>query len=397
MQFGAGKREWKQVNMPDLSDGKAGAPKISAPVSLQLMLADATRQLNVCNSCRYCEGLCAVYPAIERRTLFELADLSQLGNLCHDCRACFDSCMYTAPHEFDINMPKLFAEIRLFDYQRFVWPYKPLKIFSGRLGIASAAAISALIVFIFAIVNVGFGGLITRNSGPQSPYILIPADQLDVLLLIPAIFTTVVLLLAGRKYWKEVGGAPTGLSTRVILTSIWYAITFRYMDGAGANCNYPDDEVPSPSRRRFHFLVSYGFGLCIVSTTAAAFLQHVQGIEPPYAWISVPVISGVLGGIGLIIGCWGLVKLKLHNSEVTSIAKMNIKDYGFLFALEFLALSGMATLLTRETLVFGLVFLIHLSTIILAFALAAYSKFVHFIFRFLSILRDNFERAEQLQ
>src|ERR1700693_356928 len=136
--------------------------------------------------------------------------------------------MYTAPHEFNINMSKLFAEIRLIDYQRFVWPYNPPKIFSGRLGIATPAVISALIVFIFAIANVGFGGLITRNSGPQSPYILIPAVQLDILMLIPALFSVVILFFAGRSFWKEVGGAPSGLTLKVVLTSIWYAITFRY-------------------------------------------------------------------------------------------------------------------------------------------------------------------------
>ena len=30
----------------------------------------AARQLTICNSCRYCEGLCAVFPALERRTVF---------------------------------------------------------------------------------------------------------------------------------------------------------------------------------------------------------------------------------------------------------------------------------------------------------------------------------------
>ncbi len=381
--------------MPNPIDGEPREPKGSGPVLLQLMLADATRQLSVCNACRYCEGLCAVYPAIERRTLFELADLSQLGNLCHDCRACFDSCMFTAPHEFNINMPKLFSEIRLIDYQRFVWPSKVPGFLSGRFAMLSISLISTAIVFLLAIFNVGVGGLITRNVGPKSPFILIPAVQLDVLLLIPAVFSFIILISAGARFWKEVGGAPTGLTLRMVLTAIWYAITFRYMDGGGAACNYPNDEVPSPLRRRYHFLVSYGFGLCIISTVAAAYLQDVLGIEPPYRWLSVPVISGFVGGIGLIIGCWGLLKLKMQSSEITSVAMMNVKDYGFLIALELLALSGMATLLSRESLVFGLVFLIHLSTIILTFTFAPYSKFVHFIFRFLAILRDNFEKVHE--
>ena len=33
-------------------------------------LREADRLMVVCNSCRYCEGLCAVFPAMERRRLF---------------------------------------------------------------------------------------------------------------------------------------------------------------------------------------------------------------------------------------------------------------------------------------------------------------------------------------
>ena len=29
--------------------------------------AEADRQLTICNACRYCEGYCAVFPALERQ------------------------------------------------------------------------------------------------------------------------------------------------------------------------------------------------------------------------------------------------------------------------------------------------------------------------------------------
>jgi citrate/tricarballylate utilization protein len=72
---------------------------------------------------------------------------------------------------------------------------------------------------------------------------------------------------------------------------------------------------------------------------------------------------------------------------------MTVKDYGLLTALTFLALTGLAVLLTRDTPAFGIILLIHLSTVILSFASAPYSKFVHVIFRFAALVRDN---AEQL-
>lgn len=46
-------------------------------------LEEAARLMTVCNSCRYCEGLCAVFPAMEMRRAFSAGDLNYLSNLCH--------------------------------------------------------------------------------------------------------------------------------------------------------------------------------------------------------------------------------------------------------------------------------------------------------------------------
>jgi citrate/tricarballylate utilization protein len=52
-------------------------------------LREADRLMTVCNSCRYCEGLCAVFPAMEMRRTFASGDLNYLANLCHNCSACY--------------------------------------------------------------------------------------------------------------------------------------------------------------------------------------------------------------------------------------------------------------------------------------------------------------------
>ena len=49
---------------------------------------EAARLMTICNSCRYCEGLCAVFPAMELRQNFATAELDYLANLCHGCGAC---------------------------------------------------------------------------------------------------------------------------------------------------------------------------------------------------------------------------------------------------------------------------------------------------------------------
>src|SRR5579872_2672934 len=82
-------------------------------------IREGERLMTICNSCRYCEGFCAVFPAMERRMRFSGADLNYLANLCHNCGECFHACQYAPPHEFAVNVPKVFAEIRVKSYQKY--------------------------------------------------------------------------------------------------------------------------------------------------------------------------------------------------------------------------------------------------------------------------------------
>jgi len=74
-------------------------------------LQEADRLMTICNSCRYCEGLCAVFPAMEMRPTFKRGDLNLLANLCHNCGACFDACQFAPPHEFKVNVPRALAKL----------------------------------------------------------------------------------------------------------------------------------------------------------------------------------------------------------------------------------------------------------------------------------------------
>ena len=68
-------------------------------------LREAERIMVVCNACRYCEGYCAVFRAMEKRRSFPAGDLRYLANLCHDCGECLYACQYATPHEFAIRRP----------------------------------------------------------------------------------------------------------------------------------------------------------------------------------------------------------------------------------------------------------------------------------------------------
>ena len=78
--------------------------------------------MTVCNSCRYCEGLCAVFPAMEMRRAFSDGDLNYFANLCHACGACYTDCQFSPPHEFNVNVPKTLAAARAESWAAYAWP-----------------------------------------------------------------------------------------------------------------------------------------------------------------------------------------------------------------------------------------------------------------------------------
>ena len=57
-----------------------------------------------------------------------------------------------------------------------------------------------------------------------------------------------------------------------------------------------------PARRVFHHFTFYGFLLCFASTWVAAIYDNFLGWKAPYAYLSVPVVLGTLGGIGSFTG-----------------------------------------------------------------------------------------------
>src|SRR5437899_867392 len=116
------------------------------------ILEEADRLMTVCNSCRYCEGLCAVFPAMEMRRAFSDGDLNYLANLCHACGACYTDCQFSPPHEFNVNVPKTFAIARAESYAAYAWPGICSGVFARNgLAISLIAALS-IAAFIFCCV-----------------------------------------------------------------------------------------------------------------------------------------------------------------------------------------------------------------------------------------------------
>src|SRR3977135_2048367 len=146
------------------------------------ILEEADRLMTVCNSCRYCEGLCAVFPAMEMRRSFSDGDLNYLANLCHSCGACYTDCQFSPPHEFNVNVPKTLAIARAESYAAYAWPHACSGLFARNgLAIGIIAALNGpWFIFGFAVFTdplVLFG----IHTGPGAFYKLMPHNAMAAL------------------------------------------------------------------------------------------------------------------------------------------------------------------------------------------------------------------------
>ena len=361
-------------------------------VSLQLPLDDpqqeARRVVDICNACRYCEGFCAVFPAIERRLDFSPGDLHQLANLCHNCGACLYACQYASPHPFEVNIPRSLARLRGQTYERFAWP----AAFAGLLRRQAPWSFAALALGLGAFLLLGAlrGG--QPAAGSADFYAVVPHDALAVLFGGLALWILLSLGMGLRGYWRFIGGrVPAGQAAPAAARAAADALSLRYLDGGGAGCHNADDE-PSGARRRMHHLLAYGFGLCFAATCVATFEAYGLGRAAPYAWDSLPVGLGFTGGLMQLVGAGGLLRLRLSRNPQQGDPAQRAMDLSFLALLLATSASGLVLLAARSTQAMAPLLCLHLGIVAALFLSLPYGKFVHAGYRVLSLFHDALER-----
>src|SRR5436190_8763410 len=120
-------------------------------VPLDDVIAEAQRAFSICNACRYCEGYCAVFPALERRLSFTQGDAHYLANLCHNCGACLYACQYAPPHEFQLNLVRVLAQVRNETYNTCAWPRLLASAFARNgVFVSWVTALSIVLTLMFA-------------------------------------------------------------------------------------------------------------------------------------------------------------------------------------------------------------------------------------------------------
>ncbi len=386
--------------MPQLSDPNAVPSPSSGPVP-SAGEAEIARVLQICNACRYCEGFCAVFPAMTRRLEFGRADVGYLANLCHNCGSCLHACQYAPPHEFAVNVPRAMAVVRLETYRDHAWPAAFGRLYA-RAGLTVALALAGGLSF-FLILTLLVGGGLVLEARDANFYAVFPHRLLAGMFGLVFFFVVAALLVGVARFWRTLSPA-SGTDQReraaiaqvrgpAVAEAVRDAATLRYLGGGhGKGCNEADDRF-TLARRRFHHLTAYGFLLCLASTSVATLLHYVFHLEAPYAWTSLPVILGTLGGIGLVIGPAGLLWLNLRRDPAHGDLGQRPMDRGFIALLLVVSITGLALLALRRTGAMPFWLALHLGSVAALFLTMPYGKFVHGFFRVAALLKHAIENA----
>jgi citrate/tricarballylate utilization protein len=391
----------QQPEMPSLqalvADAQAlanGQPLVSTASAAE---AEVARQMQICNACRYCEGFCAVFPAMTRRLEFNSADIHYLANLCHNCGACLHACQYAPPHEFAVNVPQAMAQVRGQTYADFAWPATLGRLYKHNGLTLALALVGGLTLFL--MLAVAGQGALWGTVAAGSFYAIFP-HQLMVSLFAPIfLFASLALGVGVVRFWRQVSPADAALSSGAALGEAAHdALRLKYLDGGhGAGCNN-DSDAWTLARRRFHHFTFYGFGLCFAATSLATLYHYALGWPAPYplafSWAGIPKLLGTLGGLGLVVGTTGLWVLKRRRHPQQGDAAQQPMDLGFIALLFLVAASGLALVGFKATPALPLLLCLHLGAVMAFFATMPYGKFAHGIYRSAALLKWSIEKRQ---
>ena len=353
--------------------------------------AEVARQMQICNACRYCEGFCAVFPAMARRLAFPAADVHYLANLCHNCGACLHACQYAPPHEFAVNVPQAMARVRGRTYAHYAWPAGFGRLYE-RNGLVLALALAAglaLFLVLAALTHAGFGVLWTA-PGANGFYAIFPHGLMVGLFAPVFAFALLSLGIGVVRFWRDV--SPGGTSVPAIAEAAHDALRLKYLDGGHGDGCHDGDDGYTLRRRRMHHLVFYGFGLCFAATCVATVYHYAFGWVAPYGWLSPPKLLGTIGGVMLVAGSVGLFVLHRRRNPQHRVAEQRAMDLGFIALLCLTGASGLALALLRGTAGVPLLLCAHLGAVMALFATLPYGKFAHGVYRSAALLKWAIER-----
>ena len=353
--------------------------------------AELARQLQICNACRYCEGFCAVFPAMTRRLEFPKADAHFLAHLCHNCGACLHACQYAPPHEFAVNIPQVMAKVRGQSYRDYAWPPAFGRLYE-RNGLTLSLALAVGLALFLALAAALKGSL---WSAPGADfYTLFPHNLLVGLFAPVFLYVVLALALGVRRFWRDITPATSGQSVPApaAAQAASDVLRLKYLDGGHGDGCPNEDDAYTLARRRCHHLTFYGFVLCFAATSVATLYHYLLGLHAPYDLPSLPKLLGAVGGVALALGVAGLWRLNLRRAPEHGDAAQHPMDRGFMALLLLVAVSGLLLWAARGTGIMALLLCLHLGAVMALLLTLPYGKFAHGIFRTAALLRHQTER-----
>jgi citrate/tricarballylate utilization protein len=379
-------REAQELAGKDMASVETSAGRMTANES------EVARQMQICNACRYCEGFCAVFPAMTRRLEFAKADVNYLANLCHNCGACYHACQYAPPHEFAVNVPRAMAKVRRETYSEYAWP-RTFGALYKRNGLVVALALSSATA-LFLVLAVALNGAEPAIDAPANFYAIFPHNLLAAMFGIVFLLAIISLGMGVTRFWRDI--SDRNASAREVAETAGHVMRLTYLDGGhGQGCNEADDKF-TLARRRFHHFTFYGFMLCFLSTVIATGYHYVLGQHAPYPFFSAPVLLGTLGGIGLLVGPAGLLWLNVNRNRATVDESQRGMDRGFIALLLLTSFTGLLLLGLREKSTMPWLLAVHLGVVMALFLTLPYGKFAHGIYRSAALLRSSLERRRNI-
>ena len=352
--------------------------------------AEVSRLLQICNACRYCEGFCAVFPAMTRRLEFNAADVHFLANLCHNCGACLHACQYAPPHEFAVNVPQAMARVRGQTYADYAWP-PALGALYKHNGLTLSLALAGALVLFLTLALALKGSLWAAVAGGDF-YRIFPHNLMVSLFAPVFAFALLALGIGVTRFWRSAPpGPPSGAA---LAEATQDALRLKYLDGGhGDGCNN-DDDAFSHARRRAHHATFYGFMLCFAATSVGTLYHYALGWTAPYAYSSLPKLLGTAGGLLLALGTLWLWRLNLRRHPLQGDLAQRPMDRGFIALLFGTAVSGLLLSGWRGTPALPLLLALHLGAVLALFATLPYGKFAHGVYRAAALLRWSIEKRQ---
>lgn len=344
------------------------------------LLQEARRQAEICNACRYCEGYCSVFPALHAERAFSDGDLTQLANLCHNCRGCYYACQYTAPHEFDLNLPQALANVRQDSWEELAFPKAAGKAFQKNgLLIALATAIGFALLF--------WAAKALASQGGEGFYAVLSHNAMVAIFLPAFLFPLLSIGVSLRRYWHRVEARPLKLAH--LVQAVREAANMKNLKGGhGDGCNFEDEDRFTHARRAVHQAVMYGFLLCFASTSVATVMHYALNMPAPYGLFSLPKLLGLTGGLLLVVGCFEMVRLKLRSERKLGASGAFGGEIAFVGLLGFVGLSGLVLYAMGQTAAMPSLLAIHLGAVLAFFLLMPFTKMAHGFYRLAALAAD---------